>query len=982
MNVNSTFSKAMGMIPSHVWTLPGVILGLLALFLLCLSPVGAQPGDPAIMDITGQPGLTGQQQTTEVQITGIESPLNLTLKVERQALTIYEETTEVDPAEGSHQFISFQWTTKLPGDCTISSSLFFSEDTNLSNNQRSLTLPVRDHVDLNGAVMATWDTYEYDDITDNGNWWQVVEDTVSQEEGWRFFKYGEGEEVYGANADVGLVSQPISLPTTLNSAEIWFYQRTSLASGDVGSLQLSQDPDYSPFDTNWKTLYSTPSQPISQWTLQSVDLDPWIGSTIRLQFRFTSDGSAQSQGWWLDGFQFTGQFTRNDLSIRLVEGPDHALPGSSQITELELFNGGITRQDIEHNLTIFYSVLHRDQELGSFGPNSSISIKGDLLASLSSTKVLFDLDLPEEPGSYLIYVNASLTGEERADDNIIAWPLIVGNTLERLENAEDWIELAPGVLTPHPASIAPYQIHTTDLANPNDRLALTWIQDTPVEPRPWIGVGVMTYVLSFDMKSYRDQTHGMLYLFEATLPIEMTRQGIFRTGIQWQEAVTVTQPEIVMFGKAGSNINLDRSSLALFAGQTVDIEVDVANHGLHPAELHLSLEGLPQGWLYQYNRDVINAQPLSTNKAFLTLTAPANTPGEPVEGLFETSVVVNSITPPTRTEQKLHLEVPGPQIAIQLWTADRHSLLEDQMAHLLLELSNVGSLINVMEVSLYQHIESGAVLLDSRQLADLKTDEERQVTFDYDSATAYGGLNSLQVVISSPQLGQDLQSPVLSLHVIKGEQIVAEEVGEDSQISVNPTIVAGATILSTFALLGVGLFKQETLRFTLTKGLLPIWFPLYTRLRQDAMLDNQVRDDLYQYINSNPGTNYSTIMRELKLKNGLFAYHLATLERENYITSQHDGIYRRFYPSHKAPGFSRNLLADRIDSEMKAMIVRLVQKEPGLSQTQVAKQMGESRQRINYHVNKLVEDRVLNLKRNGRSSSLYLNPIFSKAMDQ
>ena len=182
--------------------------------------------------------------------------------------------------------------------------------------------------------------------------------------------------------------------------------------------------------------------------------------------------------------------------------------------------------------------------------------------------------------------------------------------------------------------------------------------------------------------------------------------------------------------------------------------------------------------------------------------------------------------------------------------------------------------------------------------------------------------------------------------------------------------------------MGVALLKQETMRFTVTKGLLPLWFPLYTRLRPDAMLDNQVRDELYQYINTNPGTNYSTIMRALNLQNGLFAYHLATLERENYITSQHDGIYRRFYPSNKVPGFSRNLLADRIDNEMKAMIVRLVQKEPGLSQTQVAKQMGESRQRINYHVNKLVEDRVLNLKRNGRSSSLYLNPIFSKAMDQ
>ena len=956
-------------------------LGLLALCLVLFTQVGAEEGDPAIVELDGPPGHTGVPQTISVSVEGVTSSFELTLKVDTKVATVFEQTVEVLPGDGMEQTIGFEWTPKLPDDYRISSTIEFAEDTNLSNNQMEGTLPIRDLVPDEDLALTNWESYEYDELTDNGNWWQVVEDTVSQEDGWRFFKYGEGEEFYGDEADVGLVSLPLHLPDTLASAEIWFYQRTDLAQGDVGSLQLSEDPEYSPFDTNWKTLYSTPSAPIDEWTLQRVNLDPWVGKTVRLQFRFTSDEQAHSQGWWLDSFQFAGRYLRHELSIALNEGPTHVLPGANRIIELELTNGGILDQDIEHNLTIFYSVLHRDQELGSTGPNSSISIKGDLLPSLASTKVLFDLDLPAEPGMYLVHINASLTLEERTVDNLLIWPLIVGKTLDVLDNDIDWKEQAPGIITPMDRVQAPYENNSTLLANPNDRLALTWVQDLPETPQPWIGVGTMTYDLPYEVETFQHREHGTLHLYEATIPGEMTREGEFQAGIRWQRPVKVHQPEINMFGKAGTNIDLLSSSQLIFAGQTLDIEVNVAHHGLDEAELHLSLEGLPEGWSYHYNRNVINAQALSTNTAFLTLTAPANVAGNDLSGLFEASIVVNSITPPTRAEQPLLLEVPAPLITIDLWEADRHSLLEDQTASLLLDLTNSGSLINDLAISLYHHTESGAVLLDSAEISDLQTGQQREVTFDFSSDTAYSGLNSLQVVLTSPQLEQDLQSQVISLHVLKNEEIAPDEETEAVN-PVTPTMVAGATVFASVALMGVALLKQETMRFTVTKGLLPLWFPLYTRLRPDAMLDNQVRDELYQYINTNPGTNYSTIMRALNLQNGLFAYHLATLERENYITSQHDGIYRRFYPSNKVPGFSRNLLADRIDNEMKAMIVRLVQKEPGLSQTQVAKQMGESRQRINYHVNKLVEDRVLNLKRNGRSSSLYLNPIFSKAMDQ
>jgi predicted transcriptional regulator len=52
--------------------------------------------------------------------------------------------------------------------------------------------------------------------------------------------------------------------------------------------------------------------------------------------------------------------------------------------------------------------------------------------------------------------------------------------------------------------------------------------------------------------------------------------------------------------------------------------------------------------------------------------------------------------------------------------------------------------------------------------------------------------------------------------------------------------------------------------------------------------------------------NYSSIKEELQISNGTLSYHLKMMEKENFIKSERDGLYKRFYTvnSKKYPSIS------------------------------------------------------------------------------
>jgi DNA-binding MarR family transcriptional regulator len=180
-------------------------------------------------------------------------------------------------------------------------------------------------------------------------------------------------------------------------------------------------------------------------------------------------------------------------------------------------------------------------------------------------------------------------------------------------------------------------------------------------------------------------------------------------------------------------------------------------------------------------------------------------------------------------------------------------------------------------------------------------------------------------------------------------------VATGSKTVTNPVTLAAAGGL---LILGVA-FATDVGRWATGAAFLP----LYSRLKREKVLDQSVRDLIFKAIMEDPGINFTGLMKSLSLKNGVLSYHLATLEREDYIMSRRDGIYRRYYPKnngYKAP------------KELHEQIMDIVFERPGITQSKLARHLKKSRQVVNYHIKQMVANGTIKIIRRGRQTKCYI----------
>ena len=151
-------------------------------------------------------------------------------------------------------------------------------------------------------------------------------------------------------------------------------------------------------------------------------------------------------------------------------------------------------------------------------------------------------------------------------------------------------------------------------------------------------------------------------------------------------------------------------------------------------------------------------------------------------------------------------------------------------------------------------------------------------------------------------------------------------------------------------------------------ALTSLLLPLYSKIRKDEVLDQFTRGKIQGYITAYPGEHYNSIKAQLGIKNGALAYHLKVLEREGYVTSVRDGVYKRFYPK-------ETILPGRMGqfSQMQEMILGHLREAPGICQDGLARRMKVSNQVIYYHIRNLMAAGAVRLEKDGKETHCYLN---------
>jgi len=176
-----------------------------------------------------------------------------------------------------------------------------------------------------------------------------------------------------------------------------------------------------------------------------------------------------------------------------------------------------------------------------------------------------------------------------------------------------------------------------------------------------------------------------------------------------------------------------------------------------------------------------------------------------------------------------------------------------------------------------------------------------------------------------------------------------EEESNEGNIEINDILFG--TSLAAGILVAVGvIYLSEPLRFTLFKGL----SPLYTRLNPDKIekdiKQQNIRGRIYQYIKDNPGIQLSAIKKEVKVGYGTTVYHLGVLLRERYLRSSVSGNRKFFWVKRDFPGMGDSVLTD-----IHRKILETLEKFGELSRSEIRKRTGISKSTLGFNIKQLVE---------------------------
>lgn len=231
-------------------------------------------------------------------------------------------------------------------------------------------------------------------------------------------------------------------------------------------------------------------------------------------------------------------------------------------------------------------------------------------------------------------------------------------------------------------------------------------------------------------------------------------------------------------------------------------------------------------------------------------------------------------------------------------------------------------------------------------------------------ATCAVGQSSGDLPVEASYAGTaDLESSTTAVRAVLRQ--VDASATAPSTVPVPPAAPVGPAVATTSliaAIVGAGLIGgTEAGRFKLLLAVIP----LYSKIRKEEVLDQFVRGQVFGYIQANPGDHYSSIRQTLHLKNGTLAYHLRTLERENFIFSRMDGIYRRFYPTGADP--ARVRMRGPLKETHRRML-ELIEASPGITPKELAVRLGTSHQVASYHIRLMARRGRIRLETKGRNT--------------
>jgi DNA-binding MarR family transcriptional regulator len=130
--------------------------------------------------------------------------------------------------------------------------------------------------------------------------------------------------------------------------------------------------------------------------------------------------------------------------------------------------------------------------------------------------------------------------------------------------------------------------------------------------------------------------------------------------------------------------------------------------------------------------------------------------------------------------------------------------------------------------------------------------------------------------------------------------------------------------------------------------------PLFTRLREDDILNQETRWKILGAVYAQPGITYSELKRKLNLNNGTLIHHTDILIKDNRIITRLDGSRRRYF-SISMEKRTASIFPGPTINKSQIEILAYIEEYPGYTQKHISRGMGISQSKLSYNLQKLEE---------------------------
>ena len=411
-------------------------------------------------------------------------------------------------------------------------------------------------------------------------------------------------------------------------------------------------------------------------------------------------------------------------------------------------------------------------------------------------------------------------------------------------------------------------------------------------------------------------------------------------------------------------VTTDPATIEMGSGGDSEFVMDVTNLGNGPESLDIMVADGPAGWTVEMDTTHIFLDPGKERSMALKLLNKDGTPlgdynitirfFDPLQGLsvrdFDLNVTVADYPDLSVNSTDIVLSNTAPkskeEVTISVTVHNLGRLNATNVKVRVVQVTGAGSrpLISEYYVDVPAH---GQV---QRNLTWSASPAAESIEVEIDPTKEVKEVSEMNNLASAPLFVTDATGT--TTHNTKNEPLRAYQVA--SLI----TLTAVFTIFIVLLILKIG---GKKLTF------LGLGVPMYSKVRDNDMLQNETREEIYDYILEHPGTNFRSMLTELALSNGTLSHHLNTLERAEYIKSERDGSLRRYYPQ------GRKLVGEVYElNTAQQRIMETVALNPGISQKDIAKNVGISPPTAHYHLTALRNSRLIEMHRDGKVQRCYI----------